>query len=47
MTSFGGLYSYATGDPVPIPKLVHVASVIVVVVILVAFYRQNNLKQNK
>lgn len=45
MTSFGGLYSYATGDPVPIPKLVHVASVIVVV--LVAFYRQNNLKQNK
>lgn len=46
MTSFGvnyyltGLHSYATGDPVPIPKFVYIVSAIVLIVSFIAYYKQ-------
>ncbi|NCB55752.1 MAG: protein NrfI, partial [Epsilonproteobacteria bacterium] len=52
MTYFGvnfylaGKHSYATGDPVPIPLWVYVCVGIVVALIL-ATYRNKNLKENE
>ncbi|MDT0551620.1 cytochrome c biogenesis protein [Urechidicola vernalis] len=46
MTSFGvnyyltGLHSYATGDPVPIPKFIYVVTAIVIALSITAYYRQ-------
>lgn len=46
MTSFGvnyyltGLHSYATGDPVPIPKFIYVVTAILLVVAVIAYMRQ-------
>jgi ABC-type transport system involved in cytochrome c biogenesis permease subunit len=45
MTSFGvnyylsGLHSYAAGDPLPIPKFIYVIVAVVILVSVVAFYR--------
>ncbi|CDF79362.1 cytochrome C-type biogenesis-like protein [Formosa agariphila KMM 3901] len=45
MTSFGvnyylsGLHSYATGDPVPIPKFVYVLVAIVCIISALAYYK--------
>ncbi|WP_372758007.1 cytochrome c biogenesis protein CcsA [Mariniflexile sp.] len=47
MTSFGvnyylsGLHSYAAGDPLPIPNFVYVLAVFMILVALVAFFRNN------
>ncbi|WP_435139582.1 cytochrome c biogenesis protein CcsA [Formosa sp. A9] len=48
MTSFGvnyyltGLHSYATGDPVPIPKFVYVIVAIIVIISALAYYKFYN-----
>jgi len=53
MTSFGinyyltGLHSYATGDPVPIPKFVYVVTVIVLLISVLAYVRQKKFKDTK
>ena len=53
MTSFGvnyyltGLHSYATGDPVPIPKFVYIVTAIVLVLTLWAYYRQQKFNKSK
>src|SRR5690554_2701604 len=45
MTSYGvnyylsGLHSYATGDPVPIPKFIYVMIAVVILVSIVAYFR--------
>ncbi len=50
MTSFGvnyyltGLHSYATGDPVPIPKFVYVITAILLLLSIMAYYKN---KRNK
>lgn len=50
MTSFGvnyyltGLHSYATGDPVPIPRFVYILSAIMLMVSILAYYKN---KKNK
>ena len=50
MTPFGvnyylsGLYSYAVGAPLPIPKFIYVLIVVVIVVLLVVHYRKNKFK---
>jgi len=50
MTSFGvnyyltGLHSYATGDPVPIPKFVYVVTAIVIIISVGAYVRQKKEK---
>ena len=50
MTSFGvnyyltGLHSYATGDPVPIPKFIYVVTAIVLLISVVAYFRQKRGK---
>ena len=50
MTSFGvnyylsGLHSYAAGDPVPIPTFIYVLVAIVVVVSVIASYRNKSFK---
>lgn len=47
MTSFGvnyylsGLHSYATGDPVPIPKFIYVLTAILVVLSVLAYYKNH------
>ena len=56
MTSFGvnyyltGLHSYATGDPVPIPKFVYVCTAVLCIISVVSFIRfknfQGSLKNN-
>ncbi|WP_066218157.1 cytochrome c biogenesis protein CcsA [Formosa haliotis] len=50
MTSFGvnyylsGLHSYATGDPVPIPKFVYVLVAIVCIISVVAYFKYNSFR---
>lgn len=50
MTSFGvnyyltGLHSYATGDPVPIPKFVYVVTAIVLLISVVAYNKHSKFK---
>ena len=51
MTSFGvnyylsGLHSYAAGDPLPIPTFIYVLIAIVIVVSIVAYYRNKSFKK--
>ncbi|CAH8283316.1 cytochrome c-type biogenesis protein CcsB [Mariniflexile fucanivorans] len=50
MTSFGvnyylsGLHSYAAGDPLPIPKFVYVVALLMVVVAIIAYFRNKQMK---
>jgi ABC-type transport system involved in cytochrome c biogenesis permease subunit len=50
MTSFGvnyylsGLHSYASGDPVPIPKFVYFVAGFMIVIAITAFIKQKRLK---
>lgn len=51
MTSFGvnyylsGLHSYASGDPVPIPKFIYVLAAIVIIVSIVAYFSNKRFKK--
>lgn len=51
MTSFGvnyyltGLHSYASGDPVPIPKFVYVVLVLMIVISLFAYLKNRSFKK--
>jgi len=53
MTSYGvnyylsGLHSYATGDPVPIPKFIYVLIAVVILVSIVAYFRNRKPKVRK
>ncbi|MCF8716184.1 cytochrome c biogenesis protein CcsA [Joostella atrarenae] len=53
MTSFGvnyylsGLHSYAAGDPLPIPKFVYVVIAIMVIVTVLAYFKQKAFKSYK
>lgn len=53
MTSYGvnyylsGLHSYATGDPVPIPKFIYVLITVIVLVSIVAYFRNRKPKISK
>ncbi|WP_299765129.1 cytochrome c biogenesis protein CcsA [uncultured Dokdonia sp.] len=53
MTSFGvnyylsGLHSYAAGDPIPIPTFIYVLIAIVVLVSLIAYYRNKVFEAKK
>jgi ABC-type transport system involved in cytochrome c biogenesis permease subunit len=51
MTYFGvnyylsGLHSYAAGDPVPVPTFVYYTIAVLVIILVLAFYKQSKLKQ--
>ncbi|MCL7752733.1 cytochrome c biogenesis protein CcsA [Polaribacter sp. Z022] len=51
MTSFGvnyylsGLHSYAAGDPVPIPTFIYVLTAIVIIISVIAYYRNKRFKK--
>ncbi len=53
MTYFGvnyylsGLHSYASGDPVPVPNFVYYSVVIVLVVSMLAYYRNSKFKESE
>ncbi|NIJ45822.1 cytochrome c-type biogenesis protein CcsB [Wenyingzhuangia heitensis] len=53
MTSFGvnyyltGLHSYASGDPIPIPKFTYVIMALMILISLVAYYKNRQLKNVK
>lgn len=53
MTSYGvnyyltGLHSYATGDPIPVPKFIYVLIAIVVMVSVLAFFRNRKTKKSR
>ncbi|PCJ01103.1 MAG: cytochrome C biogenesis protein [Flavobacteriales bacterium] len=40
----GGLHSYAKGDPLPIPSFVPVATILIFIIALIAYYRNKRLK---
>ena len=52
MTSFGvnyylsGLHSYAAGDPLPIPTFIYVLTSVVILVTIIAYFRNKNFKNS-
>ena len=39
-----GLHSYATGDPVPIPKWVYIVVVFIIIITVLAYFKKRKYK---